>query len=158
MTQENLIQRIQNNFNISDYSASVIAECVDAYDDYKTLPIATTEDLQAICDVYNVMIDFNLYRDKMIVTGLSNTVVSSYLFTDKTLELRKTKPFKSVKVKHKSKEGILITNSSVFARIKKGSDNKLNGWYFLDHNDINSDNPYVEWQGPKQKTYNSKAA
>lgn len=105
--------------------------------------------------MFNVTFSFNSYRKKLILTSISNDIRASYLYTDKTLKLRKVKPFDSVKII--SVSGDFEYKSDIYTYLKPNANNKLTNWQFMDNHCTDNDNDlYIEYNG--QKKYISKYA
>lgn len=92
MNSQTMIEKLKAKYGLSAASAINIFECVESYQNYDKLPIATKEALQCICDLFNVNLTFTpLKRGNMALTGIYNNVRASYLYTTETLKDRDEK-------------------------------------------------------------------
>lgn len=74
-------------YNLSAQAAIGIIECVSAWTKYESLPQASRDSLQAICDLFQVGLTFVHIRKKLVLTGIFKPHIrATYLYTAKTLE------------------------------------------------------------------------
>lgn len=75
-----------NKYNLSKAAKADITEAVNAMQNYVKLPLATKDSLQAICDVFNVILHFQHCKQNkhyFILCGITKPhQMSSYLFPD----------------------------------------------------------------------------
>ena len=124
MEKQTMIKKLIDEYGLSIHSANSIYEAVKAFDKYEDLPPATKEDMQVICDLYGVMLEFNQNkRGKLMLTGIGNTYKASYLYTPETLAKRHM--IKQCKQKQ--------TYSAPHALLRPNASNNIK-WEVLNHN------------------------
>tara|TARA_R110002020_G_scaffold213427_1_gene420214 strand:- start:15227 stop:15589 length:363 start_codon:yes stop_codon:yes gene_type:complete len=73
-------------YGISPQGRTDIVEATEALDNLHNLPISICYSLQSICDLFNVCLSFHNMKDgKLLLTGINNKLLSSYLVTSELL-------------------------------------------------------------------------
>ena len=86
------ILRVCDEFGLSTVAGLTILEAVDSYQNYDNLPCAIKNDMQVICDMFNVNLSFSfLKRGKIALTGIWTELRSTYLYTEESLADRDLK-------------------------------------------------------------------
>lgn len=58
------------SYGLSTAEIINVMECIEAVDKYENLPVATKDSLQCIADMHGISFIFNMYKGKLILSGL----------------------------------------------------------------------------------------
>ena len=80
-----LKNRLINQYGLSISAAIDVITTVKALDKYDMLPTAIKDNMQVICDQFNVGFDFSQRRGKLFLFGIVTSYQTTYLYPEDRL-------------------------------------------------------------------------